>query len=640
MLDRFDGFVWQRAPRRRPAGDRRAARPGGDTPGAELAGRHPDWLSQASFEVRALSSGFVIGAGTPQAIQGLDGVAASADGTLQRRREPLGRGDEYSVISYVPQPDRRELRARPGELSGASASSARPCSALPVGSPRTSSASPPRARAMPLWGERPTELAASCSPRPTGRPTGSPASWSPARDTPYDAVRAIERHLRSSYDYTPDVPEHAYPLPSFLFEDRAGYCQQFAGSMALMLRMVGIPSRVVSGFAPGQPRQRAGRLRGPRHRRPLLGRGLLPRHRLGHLRPDPGGGAGGLAVARAASSRRSSAAAGRRRPRPTARRRALERGVEGERPAARSAAASAAALGGARARARRGWRRSPRRSPRSPAGAGAGRSARGGRSSSSPSCARRSRGLGWRLPGRDAPCSRSSGASQAPAGRGVARYAAALRAHRYAPAAGPPPGPRERRALRRALARTGPAAAAARPARDSARRPGGRVSAEAFDAASRSRPGLWRWTRRTPSGARAPPREPGGLGAARSARCSVTRRRRGGLHRRARAADAAGFWAWADGPVGGRERVLGADHDRLSSPQPRRSWSLATGRRPRGPATGFPPGSSRSRCAAPARSPSGSRSSGRSCPATASSARPAAGCGSAPSPGSAISAPG
>ena len=44
---------------------------------------------------------------------------------------------------------------------------------------------------------------------------------------------------------------HTYPLDSFLFEDRAGYCQQFAGSMGLMLRMIGIPSRVVAGFAPG-----------------------------------------------------------------------------------------------------------------------------------------------------------------------------------------------------------------------------------------------------------------------------------------------------------------------------------------------------------------------------------------------------
>ena len=41
------------------------------------------------------------------------------------------------------------------------------------------------------------------------------------------------------------------PLESFLFTDRAGYCQQFSGAMALLLRMGGVPARVAEGFAPG-----------------------------------------------------------------------------------------------------------------------------------------------------------------------------------------------------------------------------------------------------------------------------------------------------------------------------------------------------------------------------------------------------
>ena len=31
----------------------------------------------------------------------------------------------------------------------------------------------------------------------------------------------------------------------------AGYCQHFAGAMALMLRMLGIPARVAAGFTSG-----------------------------------------------------------------------------------------------------------------------------------------------------------------------------------------------------------------------------------------------------------------------------------------------------------------------------------------------------------------------------------------------------
>jgi hypothetical protein len=37
----------------------------------------------------------------------------------------------------------------------------------------------------------------------------------------------------------------------FIQDDKRGYCQQFSGTMALMLRMAGIPARVAAGFSPG-----------------------------------------------------------------------------------------------------------------------------------------------------------------------------------------------------------------------------------------------------------------------------------------------------------------------------------------------------------------------------------------------------
>lgn len=42
-------------------------------------------------------------------------------------------------------------------------------------------------------------------------------------------------------------------LRTFLFQDREGYCEQFAGSMAMLARTLGIPSRVVVGFTAGTP---------------------------------------------------------------------------------------------------------------------------------------------------------------------------------------------------------------------------------------------------------------------------------------------------------------------------------------------------------------------------------------------------
>jgi hypothetical protein len=38
----------------------------------------------------------------------------------------------------------------------------------------------------------------------------------------------------------------------FLFDDRAGYCEQFATAEVLMLRGLGIPARLATGYAPGE----------------------------------------------------------------------------------------------------------------------------------------------------------------------------------------------------------------------------------------------------------------------------------------------------------------------------------------------------------------------------------------------------
>ncbi len=67
-------------------------------------------------------------------------------------------------------------------------------------------------------------------------------------------ARAIQDYLRSNYKYSLDVPSSSFgnPLDSFLFEDKTGYCQQFAGAFAALARAVGIPTRLAVGFTPGK----------------------------------------------------------------------------------------------------------------------------------------------------------------------------------------------------------------------------------------------------------------------------------------------------------------------------------------------------------------------------------------------------
>jgi len=66
-------------------------------------------------------------------------------------------------------------------------------------------------------------------------------------------ARAIESHLRRDYSYTLDLLSTpvADPLAYFLFERKKGHCEYFASSMAVLLRTVGIPSRVITGFQSG-----------------------------------------------------------------------------------------------------------------------------------------------------------------------------------------------------------------------------------------------------------------------------------------------------------------------------------------------------------------------------------------------------
>ena len=71
---------------------------------------------------------------------------------------------------------------------------------------------------------------------------------------PYEKAIAMESYLRSNFAYTLDLTGRPGqdPLAYFLFEARAGHCEYFASAMTVMLRSLGIPSREVNGFLPGE----------------------------------------------------------------------------------------------------------------------------------------------------------------------------------------------------------------------------------------------------------------------------------------------------------------------------------------------------------------------------------------------------
>ncbi|MEP6714397.1 MAG: transglutaminaseTgpA domain-containing protein, partial [Terriglobia bacterium] len=77
-------------------------------------------------------------------------------------------------------------------------------------------------------------------------------AWAGASD-PMGAALGIETHLRQDFEYSLEGSTQpvADPLANFLFVTKRGYCEYFASAMAVMLRAMGTPARVATGFQSG-----------------------------------------------------------------------------------------------------------------------------------------------------------------------------------------------------------------------------------------------------------------------------------------------------------------------------------------------------------------------------------------------------
>ena len=176
----------------------------------------------------------------------LGNVAIAPEGTE--------RGDSYTVWSYAPKPTPRQLGQSQGDYPGHVSEfflAVEGTTLPPFGAP---------GREQRLAG------AASSGTRVLGDYAGL---YRQARDlvgeprNPYAAVVALESWFRSggdfAYDERPPLRRGTPPLVSFALTTKRGYCQHFAGAMAVMLRQLGIPARVAAGFTSGRYDRESGR---------------------------------------------------------------------------------------------------------------------------------------------------------------------------------------------------------------------------------------------------------------------------------------------------------------------------------------------------------------------------------------------
>ncbi|MGZ8691767.1 MAG: transglutaminase family protein, partial [Gaiellaceae bacterium] len=206
-----------------------------------------DWVEQR-VEVAALVDDHIVGAVEPMRVESddLERVVYLSGGVMRSARG-LAKGQSYTVWSAAARPTPEELVRSPARYP---AEARRYLELGRTVLPAFGAAGRMAhvetlfddVRYQPLWAYR--------------------GVWKRAltvagkAKTPYEATIAIERWLRSQggfrYEERPPQAVALPPLADFVLRTKQGYCQHFAGAMALMLRLLGIPARVAAGFVPGR----------------------------------------------------------------------------------------------------------------------------------------------------------------------------------------------------------------------------------------------------------------------------------------------------------------------------------------------------------------------------------------------------
>ncbi len=214
-FDRFDGQRWTRS----NAGAALVAGGSVSTPADDLSARSGEPLVQR-IRLEAAYSEVLPAAPSPVSVESRSLLAQWSDGTIVAADAPLGVGTSYTVTS-------RQIPVTDAAMAAAD------------GQP-VPDAVLRRYAARPTASSRVAQLVAEV----TAGVNGTRAK-----------VDALIAWMGSNLTYSLDAP-----LPSrggdvvdeFLFTTKQGWCEQIASALTVMLRELGIPARVATGFVPGE----------------------------------------------------------------------------------------------------------------------------------------------------------------------------------------------------------------------------------------------------------------------------------------------------------------------------------------------------------------------------------------------------
>jgi hypothetical protein len=225
--------------------------------------------AEIAVGVRGLRDDLVVAPGRINAVH-THGKASQAPGQAWQLTPAPQQGDTYQVQASVVHPTAEQLQAAPAPTDGRllaymdlyvrhdQATAANQPPQAPTGfwahRPEPAAHSWHRVN-VPLFGQGPDPRVTAVLDRTPYSPVAALARQLAAGATSqWDVVARVHRYLLDSgrFRYTTNLPQAGpYPLVDFLLRDRVGDCQHFAGAAALLLRLAGVPTRVVVGFATG-----------------------------------------------------------------------------------------------------------------------------------------------------------------------------------------------------------------------------------------------------------------------------------------------------------------------------------------------------------------------------------------------------
>jgi protein-glutamine gamma-glutamyltransferase len=245
-LDDYTGSGWDEDLDAEPAEDEEIDASSPLLPDA--AADEDSWIRQ-DVTIEALRDTHLLASAQPVRWRpGTDAPVREANGDVVLLPRSLQRGQSYTAWSYVP-------RAKPSELDrfeGNYPSAVGPYLEV-VYEPVPEWGTNGRSALMAVFFSRNEENFEITAQRPLYEQARQVTEGA---QSPYEAAILLETWFREGGGFTYDeqppgglagVP----PLVSFVTDHKRGYCQHYAGAMAVMLRLLGVPARVAAGFTSG-----------------------------------------------------------------------------------------------------------------------------------------------------------------------------------------------------------------------------------------------------------------------------------------------------------------------------------------------------------------------------------------------------